>query len=173
CIFFTLLTAIIIVVVVLAIIIATAKVPDIKVLGVSPVQQGAAGIRQTGDSLAVDMNLRISVDNPNVMGFSLKQVDGTGHSPLLPGVNIANGSLSDVDIPKHSNQVINFPFTVTFSTSTDPNGVILKDVVTKCGLTGQAKQPIPIAYSVKAKVRVLIVNVNVPYDGSTTYDCPI
>jgi len=149
--------------------------PTIQVLGISPADNNSLGIFQpTATSLAINLTLNIAINNPNIIGATLPMVNGTGYSPELPNVPIANGSMTNIDIPAKSNTTIHFPFTLVYDEAQDSNLTALKSLLTDCGLTGQAKQNIPIMYKVDANVKVLFVTVNLPeFTGTTSFACPL
>jgi len=151
------------------------KAPTITVQSVNLASNGALPVFEPDPStIGLNLTLIINVDNPNVIGATLQKIIATGQSPSLPNVDIANGEVDNVTIGSKANTTINFPLTVEYSSKTDPNSVALKDLITRCGLTGQAKQKIPLNYKIATTLSVFNIGIGLPaYTSSTSFDCPI
>ena len=91
-----------------------------------------------------------------------------GHTTAIGG-----GSLDNVQIKAKSNTTLNFPFSINYNSTADPNLEIINDIVKKCGLTGGAKQPIKIDYTLKLSLKVLAIPFTISSDRDTNIDCPI
>jgi len=151
------------------------RAPKITVQGVSLSSASQVPIFQPDPStVALNLTVRINVDNPNVIGATLKKILGSGQSPSLPNVDIANGEVDDVTIGSKTNTTIDFPLTIKYSEKVDPNHVALTDMLVKCGLTGQAKQKIPLKYKVATTLNVIGIGIGLPdYTSDISFDCPI
>jgi hypothetical protein len=148
--------------------------PSFKVLGIQSTGNQIPIFQPDANTIGVNLTLNVQVDNPNVVGASLKQVLGYGQSPSLPGVDIAKGEIDDVQIAAKGSTTIAFPFTILYSEQVDKGQVALKDMIVKCGLTGQPKQQIPIKYRVDVKVSIIGIGIGLPeFSGSSQFDCPI
>jgi hypothetical protein len=50
---------------------------------------------------------------------------------------------------------------------------MLNDIVSKCGLNGDDKQPITIDYTIKLAAEVLSIKIHTSISSTATFDCPI
>jgi hypothetical protein len=130
--------------------------------------------RPDSNSIAVNLELHVLVDNPNLTGAYTTEAWAFGQSPSLPGVDIAQGHVKDLVLPARQQTNVSFPLTVTYSSRVDKNQAALKDVITRCGLSGQPKQPIPFLYRADAKVATSLISFSAPeFAGSSQFDCPL
>lgn len=150
--------------------------PTISFIGTSLDQSKSALpiFQPDPSSFAVNLTLKFSVNNPNVIGATLKKIEASGQSPSLPTVDIAKGVIYDVNIDSKGNTTIDFPMTVTYSSRTDPKALALSDMLNRCGLTGKAKQQIPLNYNVVITASILGIGITLPSFTSTAkFDCPL
>lgn len=150
--------------------------PHVSVQGIKLADTSQIPVFQPDpSSIGINLTMGINVDNPNVIGATLKKIEASGQSPSLPDVDIANGELSDVYIADKSNTTIDFPLTIKYSEKADPNRIAISDMLVRCGLTGKPKQKIPLKYRISVTVSIFgFINIPFPdYTSDATFDCPI
>jgi len=166
CIIFLIILALVITVLVLG------KKPTVQFLGTTPSPDGKPAYVNKGTALDFNLGLRFNVINPNIIGATFSMIQATA---FYPGHNnpIGGGSLPNVQIKAKSNTTLNFPFSINYNSTEDPNLQIISDIVKKCGLSGGTKQPITIDYTLKLSLKVLAIPFTISSDRSTNIACPI
>lgn len=86
-----------------------------------------------------------SVNNPNFIGVTFSNLSAVA---TYPGTNISvgGGFMTNVKFPSDTTVYLPFPFNVTYVLSNDPSLVVLKDLATKCGVSGGATSDITVDY---------------------------
>ena len=72
---------------------------------------------------------------------------------------IGSGVAHNVHFRPHSLTNWTFPFAINYTTTLDPNRLILVDLAEKCGVTGQ-KSNLSVSYKIK------VTSMEIPGDGS-------
>lgn len=54
--------------------------------------------------------------------------------------------MANVKFPSHTTAYIQFPFSVEYQVSSDPSLTVLKDLATKCGVSGGSTSNIVVDY---------------------------
>ncbi|KDQ17998.1 hypothetical protein BOTBODRAFT_185399 [Botryobasidium botryosum FD-172 SS1] len=146
--------------------------PDINFNGVQVPTNGSAVV-PTANSLLINLGLSIGVQNPNYFSASFQSITAAAFYPLVPNTQIGGGAVDNIVFKSHSNTNFLFPFQIDYSTSKDPQGVIIKDIVQRCGLTGGAKSPVPVKYSLQVKLKILFVTISPTFNGNANFACPL
>ncbi|KAG9010087.1 hypothetical protein FRB93_004749 [Tulasnella sp. JGI-2019a] len=149
-----------------------ARPPDITFNGLQ-VPTSTSAVSVQANSLSIALQLSIGVKNPNYFSATLKRVEAKAFYPPLTD-QVGGGSLYDVKFPSNSDTQFTFPFNITYSTTIDPNQILITDLVNKCGIkTGSTKQPLTVKYDISLAVSVLAVTIPPSFSGTTTFDCPV
>lgn len=166
----------ILILIIIAIVVAVvlwAKPPKIEFQGVIPSPNGLPPYQQNGNTFSFNFGLKISVNNPNVVGADFTAIRAIA---FYPGhdTSIGGGNKTNVHIEKDANTTINFPFSVVYDPSTDPGLTILSDIASKCGiLPGSQKQKLTINYLLTLGFKVLAITLSPSFNRTTEIDCPI
>ncbi|CAI2190147.1 11565_t:CDS:2 [Funneliformis geosporum] len=149
-----------------------ARPPKVEFLGIVPSPKGLPPYEAKASGFDFNFGLKISVDNPNIVGANFKMIQATafypGHSEPIGG-----GNLTNVKISSKGNTIIEFPFSVNYDKDIDPGFVILFDIARKCGLTGGEKEKLEIDYKLTLTIKVLLITINPSFDKKAMIDCPI
>ncbi|CAG8594868.1 11101_t:CDS:2 [Paraglomus occultum] len=148
------------------------KKPTVQFLGTTPPPDGKPSYVNKGAALDFNLGLRFNVINPNIIGATFSRIQATAFYPNHTTA-IGGGSKDNVEIKAKSNTTLNFPFSINYNSTEDPNLEIISDIVKKCGLAGGPKQPIQINYTLKLSLKVLGIPITVSSDRDTKIDCPI
>lgn len=71
---------------------------------------------------------RDSVTNPNWFSADFSSITAKAYYPGNSN-QFGGGSLSNIKFPGNSGTTFQFPFTLNYTTSMDPSGTILKDLI--------------------------------------------
>ncbi|KAJ1953351.1 hypothetical protein IWQ62_006011 [Dispira parvispora] len=150
-----------------------ARMPTVKVVDVQPPSDGRSLFSTQGSSLVFNFDIRFDVDNPNYLTLGVNQLEGTGYWPSLPDVPMGNGTLRDITIEKQATTTLNFPVTLTYDPSKDPQHKVFDDLMDKCGFTGTRSQ-LTVDYEVKVYFKIIgSIQVTPTVRNSASFDCPI
>jgi len=134
------------------------RTPSVNVVGVESDSSAPPLVIPTAGVATSKWILKVQVDNPNFFPLKAKMVTARGYSDNYASgtVPIAEGNITNLDIPKKTNEVIDFPITITYDTSKDPGFTFLQSLLTNCGiLPGSTKQKITINYEVDLSFTLL------------------
>ncbi|RKP24766.1 hypothetical protein SYNPS1DRAFT_5391, partial [Syncephalis pseudoplumigaleata] len=114
------------------------------------------------------------IRNPNFLGAKFTSIQAKAYLPVMPKLQLANGTADDVYISARNTTTIRFPFMLRYSQSDDPQSLILADLADRCGIRGShPPRPIAIAYTVDALWRVGAIQVQLPqFKATANFDCP-
>ncbi|KAI8091213.1 uncharacterized protein B0P05DRAFT_526575 [Gilbertella persicaria] len=167
--------AIIIVVIVIGSIAATFVMPTVDLAGISSTSTTGSQISFSGNSININFGLIVKVNNPNLLGIQLSNLDATAYYPNKRGGNtrIGGGYMDSQYLPKYSNFNFTFPFAIEYNPTLDTDQSVLNDLAEKCGLTGGQAEDIVISYTIKLAARVLFITVHPTIASSASFACPI
>ncbi|KAK5808777.1 hypothetical protein F5H01DRAFT_350453 [Linnemannia elongata] len=114
---------------------------------------------QGGSTFAVNLTANIEVQNPNPIGFNFESITATAYYPNY-APSIGGGSLQNVDFPSKSNVTLHFPIGASYDRLQDPGLTVLKDIITRCGVTGGATTNIAINYDLKLTMRIIGIAIS-------------
>ncbi|KAG6824556.1 hypothetical protein H0H93_001905, partial [Arthromyces matolae] len=86
------------------------------------------------------------VENPNYFDVNFKEIKAEIFYPIN---NTEVGEGDSKNVVFKANQLTNwtFPFTLDYRTTSDPQGLIVRDIATKCGVLG-TKSNINVNYRI-------------------------
>ncbi|KAG8889939.1 hypothetical protein FRB98_001985 [Tulasnella sp. 332] len=149
-----------------------ARPPNVSFNGLE-VPTSTSAVSVQADSLAIALQLQIGVENPNYFSATLKRINVKAFYPPLTD-QVGGGALYDIKFPSNSDTSFLFPFNITYSSTIDPNKILITDLVNKCGIkTGSTKEPLTINYDISLAVSVLAITIPPSFSGSATFDCPV
>ncbi|WVW86927.1 hypothetical protein I302_108982 [Kwoniella bestiolae CBS 10118] len=122
------------------------------------VNLGSSPVSLTTNGLTVSFDLSISVANPNWFNADFKEITATAQ---YPGNNTNTFGGDEQQL------------TTSYTLAKDPNQVILKDLISKCGISGGAKKDITVDYDLYLKLKILGVTVSPTISNSASFECPI
>ncbi|WWC65830.1 uncharacterized protein I303_108452 [Kwoniella dejecticola CBS 10117] len=114
---------------------------------------GSSPVSLTTNGLTVSFDLSISVANPNWFNADFKEITATAKYPGNNTNSFGGGTLYN----------LNF----------DPNQVILKDLISKCGISGGSVKDITVDYDLYLKLKILGITVSPTISNSASFECPI
>ncbi|OCF73204.1 hypothetical protein I204_06434 [Kwoniella mangroviensis CBS 8886] len=134
---------------------------------------GSSPVSLTTNGLTVSFDLSISVANPNWFNADFKEITATAQYPGNNTNTFGGGTLYNLNFVGYTQSTFDFPFTLNYTLSKDPNQVILKDLISKCGISGGTKQDITVDYDLYLKLKILGVTVSPTISNSASFECPI
>ena len=63
-------------------------------------------------------------------------------------MDVGGGETRNVVFHSHSQRVLDFPLTVTYNVTDDPNRVVLNDLLARCGIVGGQKTQLVVKYKI-------------------------
>nr|XP_019043544.1 hypothetical protein I302_08123 [Kwoniella bestiolae CBS 10118]OCF22474.1 hypothetical protein I302_08123 [Kwoniella bestiolae CBS 10118] len=137
------------------------------------VNLGSSPVSLTTNGLTVSFDLSISVANPNWFNADFKEITATAQYPGNNTNTFGGGTLYNLNFVGYTQSTFDFPFTLNYTLAKDPNQVILKDLISKCGISGGAKKDITVDYDLYLKLKILGVTVSPTISNSASFECPI
>ncbi|KAI0029381.1 hypothetical protein K488DRAFT_88800 [Vararia minispora EC-137] len=113
----------------------------------------------SGGGIRINVEIPITVSNPSYLSI---------YYPIN-NTFIGNGTLKNTPLPSFSNKSFDFPFSLDYTSSIDPQQTIITDIVTKCA----AKQDLTVRYDLTVGVRVLGVTVSPSVSNNVSFTCPL
>ncbi|EIN07222.1 hypothetical protein PUNSTDRAFT_53598 [Punctularia strigosozonata HHB-11173 SS5] len=145
--------------------------PSVTIGQLSTITNGSA-IQLSSDGLTVNLNVNISVDNPNFFSVAFKKINVDLHYPIN-NTDVGGGSKKNIDFEAHSNKTFDFPISLEYTLADDPNSAILADLATKCGFIGGSKSDITVDYDITLGLRILFITVSPQISNSFSFACPL
>jgi len=135
--------------------------------------ENATKVSVITDGFTINLQLNISVSNPNFFSATFSNISAIATYPLGNSTNIGGGSLSNVNFASHStDQVVLFPFTVQYTESEDPGFKIAEDIAAKCGFPNGTPGDITVNYVLTLKIRI-IAQISPSFSSSASFPCPL
>ncbi|KAG6884604.1 hypothetical protein C0992_006038, partial [Termitomyces sp. T32_za158] len=125
--------------------------PDVVIGSVETVSKGGSVIQVVDNGIAVNLGVNISsvsislafpklivfssVNNPNYLAVNFKEVKADIFYPIN---NTLVGEGDSKNVVFKANQLTNwtFPFNITYKSTDDPQGLIIRDLASRCGVNG-------------------------------------
>jgi len=148
-----------------------ARPPNITFLGIEPSSELPPYVSRPS-SFDFNFNLKIQVDNPNMVGAYFSMIKAVAFYPGHQST-IGGGNLTDVHIASKANTTLYFPFSINYNADLDPGYEILTDIARKCGLIGNNKTKLEIDYTLTLSVKVLLISISPSFNKNALFDCPI
>ncbi|KAG8900493.1 hypothetical protein FRB99_006021 [Tulasnella sp. 403] len=149
-----------------------ARPPDVNFNGIQ-FPTDASAVQVQANSLDINLQISVGVKNPNFFGATFSSITAKAFYPPLTS-QLGGGQLWNVKFPANSNTQFLFPFNITYSTSLDPNNILIKDLVDKCGIKpGSAKQQLTVKYDLTLALRIVVVTIRPSFSGTANFDCPV
>ncbi|KAG8835795.1 hypothetical protein FS842_006266 [Serendipita sp. 407] len=145
--------------------------PDINFGSIGPPTTGSA-IEATNTQLKINLAFPISVKNPNFFTVSFEQISAKAFYPIN-NVEIGGGSRDDISFASNSDTTFNFPFSIVYTSTKDPDGKILMDIASRCGVGGGTKKQLTVKYTITLQIKVLAFSISPSFNGQTSFDCPL
>ncbi|KAI9638953.1 uncharacterized protein MKK02DRAFT_41983 [Dioszegia hungarica] len=139
-------------------------------LSLNSINLGTSGVNLNSNSFSVNINLDISVSNPNWFNVDFKEISA---DVKYPGVDskFGGGTLYNVNFAGYAESGFSFPLALNYSSSIDPNQVILQDLISKCG--SATSQDVTVQYVLYLKLRILSFVIPVTTNSDASFPCPI
>ncbi|KAF9979679.1 hypothetical protein BGZ65_006194 [Modicella reniformis] len=150
---------------------AVFKRPTADYLGIrgTPVFSLNQGVTTLGISFIVDLQIK----NPNPVGIDVESIVSTVYYPGY-GPPIGDGTISHVNFPSKSTTVMQFPMVVNYDRREDPSFLVVRSILTKCGLFGRTDDKINVTYYAKMKIKILSFTFTEELkDQVISFDCPV
>lgn len=147
--------------------------PNITIGNVQTVSQGGTAIQLIENGIQINLGVNISVNNPNYFAVNFKQIKAELFYPISGSAPQIGEGISN-DVVFHANELTNwtFPFSINYKTTSDPNGLILTDLSSKCGVTG-VKTNLNVNYKITLGLRILFITVSPVVSNTFNFPCPI
>ncbi|KAG6874241.1 hypothetical protein C0995_003787 [Termitomyces sp. Mi166 len=128
--------------------------PNVVIGGVDTASKNGSAIQLIDNGIAINLGVNISVNNPNYFTVDLKEIKADIFYPIN---NTQVGEGDSKNVVFNANQLTNwtFPFTITYKSTDDPQGLIVRDLASKCGATG-AKSNIDVNYKITARYQCFV-----------------
>jgi hypothetical protein len=122
--------------------------PDIQFTGVSTVQNGSTFEATTNQEFKVNLDFGINVTNPNYFSATFTSIKADIFYPIN-NTNVGGGEQNDITFNSHSIKDVTFPFSFVYNKTADPQGMIITDLVRRCGfIDPSTKEDISIQYKI-------------------------
>lgn len=169
----TVLIALLLIVSIVLALVMWVRPPDIQFTGVSTAQNGSTFEATTNQEFKVNLGFGINVTNPNYFSATFTSITADIFYPIN-NTNVGGGEEKDITFHSHSTKDITFPFSFVYSKAADPQGLIIQDLVKRCGfIDPSTKQDISITYKITLKVRVVVASVGPSFGGTANFACPV
>ncbi|KAG6814506.1 hypothetical protein H0H92_000031 [Tricholoma furcatifolium] len=145
--------------------------PNITIGDVNTISQSGSSIVTISNGIQVNLGVNISVNNPNYFAVDFKDIDAQIFYPIN-NTQIGEGNATNVVFNANTLTNWTFPFSLTYITTDDPQGLIIEDLASKCGVTGK-KSDITVNYKITLALRVLFITVSPVVSNSMTFACPL
>ncbi|KAI8146742.1 hypothetical protein BJV82DRAFT_396012 [Fennellomyces sp. T-0311] len=151
--------------------------PTIDFAGVTSSPTNQSEVSYNGHVLNFNFGLLIHINNPNVLGIDLSQINATAYYPdnTSPSgkLKLGEGYQDYHRVPPHENGNFTFPFALQYDPFGASHTTILNILVDKCGLTGGQPQDLTVDYTINLVAKVLFVKVHPSISSSTSFKCPL
>ncbi|KAI9489438.1 hypothetical protein BDB00DRAFT_932022 [Zychaea mexicana] len=169
--------AIIILIIIFAALLATFTMPTMDFAGVTSSPTNQSEVSYDGHVLSFNFGLIIHVQNPNVLGIDLSQINATAYYPDNSSPNgklaLGGGYMDHHYVESNSNANFTFPFAINYDPFSASHTTILNVLIDKCGLTGGEAQDLTVDYTINLAAKVLFVKVHPTISSSATFKCPL
>ncbi|GJE95147.1 LEA2 domain-containing protein [Phanerochaete sordida] len=147
--------------------------PNVEIGDVTPVTNGSAFQLQS-DGIAVNLQVPISVNNPNYFSVKFDTIDADIFYPTSTNnTDIGGGVLRGLNIASKAQTNFTLPFTLNYTFAIDPNYNILRDIATKCGFLGSGASQLKVNYEIHLDFKVLFIPIKPTIKNSASFTCPI
>ncbi|KAF8321636.1 hypothetical protein DL93DRAFT_2051709 [Clavulina sp. PMI_390] len=109
-----------------------------------------------------------SVNNPNYLSVTFKEISAAATYPST-SVSVGGGAIDNIKFPSSTTAYISFPFTITYTVSSDPNLAVLKDLATKC----TASQDLTVNYLLTVSLKHTSTLLSPHFTSSASFQCPL
>ncbi|KAI9252314.1 hypothetical protein BDA99DRAFT_443812 [Phascolomyces articulosus] len=141
----------------------------------SPTNQSEVSFN--GHVLNFNFGLSINIQNPNVLGIDLSQINATAYYPDYSSTSgkltLGGGYLDHYYVEPHSDKNMTFPFAIQYDPFSSSHTTILNILIEKCGLTGGEAQDLTVDYTITLAAKVLFVTVHPTIASSASFKCPL
>ncbi|KAK9761939.1 hypothetical protein K7432_012781, partial [Basidiobolus ranarum] len=124
----------------------------------------------------IDIDLILKVHNPNLISIKLSNITATGFYNINgKSVNVGKGALNQtVTFPATGDLTFPLPFHLLYTASDPDSQAALKDLISRCGILGGARQPLSMSY--KAELDIALISwlgIRPTITNNISFDCPI
>ncbi|KAJ6502430.1 hypothetical protein C8R45DRAFT_976615 [Mycena sanguinolenta] len=165
----SLMSIVFLVVTILLTLVLFLRPPSITFGDVTP---SSSGVQLTTDGININMGVNISVDNPNFFSVDFTKINAQIFYPIN-NTAVGTGTAKNVVLGSHAETNFTFPFTIQYSTSIDPQNLILLDLAKKCGIIGGSKTDLTVDYKITLSVQILFIPISPSISNTFTFPCPL
>ncbi|UZJ54262.1 hypothetical protein CBS101457_003582 [Exobasidium rhododendri] len=169
--FCVVINAIIVIISIICLVVIFARPPNVGIG--SDVAPSASSVGVSGSALTLNGSVDFVVSNPNAISATLSELTANIYDTVDTSQVIGTGSVSDQKIASQANTTITFPYQIRYDSSKDTNQTILKDLNSKCGLTGGTVQDLDLSLKVSAKLKILSVPIPISFSEDISFACPL
>ncbi|KAL7425051.1 hypothetical protein Q5752_000739 [Cryptotrichosporon argae] len=134
---------------------------------------GSDAVSTTTSGFSISISLGITVANPNWFDADFKEISADVRYPGNNTNIFGGGELYNVDFKGYTQSTFDFPLALNYSSSLDPDGTVLSDILTKCGLNGGTTEDLTIDYTLYLKLSILGVKISPSVSSSASFACPL
>ncbi|KAI5121649.1 hypothetical protein M0805_002725 [Coniferiporia weirii] len=167
----TLFTAIFLIIGIVLSLAIWIRPPDITINQAALESENGSTFAVTSDSLDLNLGVNISVANPNYFSVSFKDIKVNLTYPIN-NMDVGGGEKDNVVFHSHTQLTFDFPLTLSYNLTEDTNEAVLKDLLSKCGITG-TKEDITVDYKITLGLKILFVTISPSFSNSFNFECPI
>jgi len=170
----TIMIALLLIVSIVLALVMWVRPPQVLFNGIQTAQSGSTFEATTNNEFKINLGFKIFVANPNYFSATFSSIKADISYPLN-GVktDVGGGEEKDITFHSHSNTNFTFPFSFVYDQSKDPQELVIRDLVAKCGLGGGSPQQLTIDYTITIRLRVLVASVGPSFTGSSSFTCPL
>ncbi|KAG9226126.1 hypothetical protein CCMSSC00406_0005037 [Pleurotus cornucopiae] len=122
----------------------------------------------SNEGVTINLGVNLTVNNPNYFDVNLREVNADIFYPINNTL-VGGGNQRDIVFKSHSEKNFTFPFDIAYKRATDPNNLIIVDLITKCG----QKEDIRVTYKIRVSVRILVITVSPTIENTFSIACPL
>ncbi|KAL6298232.1 hypothetical protein BKA93DRAFT_820476 [Sparassis latifolia] len=132
-------------------------------------------VNLTSNGLTVNLDVNVSVSNPNYLSVNLKTVTADLFYPLSGNETaIGSGTAKNIDFRSDKQTNFTLPIALQYNMTNDPGFKILISLAGKCGIIpGQASSDITVDYKIILDMRVLLIPVKPTINSNFNFACPL
>ena len=164
-------------------------------LKLNSINLGNYGVSSDATAFTVTISLGISVANPNWFNVDFSEINA---DVTYPGTSaqFGEGTLYNVNFAGHTSSTFDFPLDLKYSTSIDPNRIILTDLISEwffrrlCGHVnwqskvdlkadvekdncGTSRSQVTVDYALHLKLKILSFVIPFTVNSAASFECPI
>ncbi|KAI0721124.1 hypothetical protein C8T65DRAFT_632280 [Cerioporus squamosus] len=124
-----------------------------------------------GTSFSIALPVDISVNNPNYFTVILSSLDASVVYPIN-NTQVGSGHMTNIKFQDHTQTNFTFPVTIEYDAADDPNGAVITDLATKCGVNPSvAASDVSVTVKIKVGLKIMLIPISTTINQSVNFGC--